>query len=92
MPLRPRSPQRTHVLALHAPPRRRLTTPLPPTPLPPSLQTHPRRLLPPAAAQDSCPGQPGLDAVSNFMDYSDDACMEAFSLGQAACMQAVMLQ
>ena len=44
------------------------------------------------AAQDSCPGQPGLDAVSNFMDYSDDACMQAFSLGQAARMQAVMLQ
>ncbi|PSC70701.1 metalloprotease [Micractinium conductrix] len=42
--------------------------------------------------KDSCPNQPGKDAVNNFMDYSDDACMTSFSLGQAARMQAVMLQ
>ncbi|KAL4451815.1 hypothetical protein ABPG75_007477 [Micractinium tetrahymenae] len=42
--------------------------------------------------KDSCPDQPGVDAVNNFMDYSDDSCMQLFSLGQTARMQAVMLQ
>jgi hypothetical protein len=75
------------------PPCRRLTTPFPPTPLPLPADTPAQAVATSGcpAAQDSCPGQPGLDAVSNFMDYSDDACMQAFSLGQAARMQAVML-
>lgn len=31
--------------------------------------------------RDTCP-QPGEDPVRNFMDYSDDSCMRAFSIGQ----------
>lgn len=30
-------------------------------------------------AKDSCPGSPGLDPVSNYMDYSSDACYTNFS-------------
>jgi hypothetical protein len=32
--------------------------------------------------KDSCPNSPGLDNVSNFMDYSSDFCMESFTPGQ----------
>jgi hypothetical protein len=31
---------------------------------------------------DSCRKEAGLDAVQNFMDYTDDACMYEFSSGQ----------
>ena len=32
--------------------------------------------------RDSCPTQPGLDPIHNYMDYSDDACYEEFTPGQ----------
>ena len=37
--------------------------------------------------QDTCPHIPGTDPVWNFMDYSDDCCMERFSPMQAEKMK-----
>lgn len=36
--------------------------------------------------RNTCPQHPGLDPVTNFMNYSDDACMTHFTPGQAQRM------
>ncbi|HEU4496638.1 MAG TPA: T9SS type A sorting domain-containing protein [Flavobacterium sp.] len=39
---------------------------------------------------DSCT-DPGVDMVENYMDYTDDVCMNIFTLDQKARIQAVLL-
>jgi len=39
---------------------------------------------------DSCPSSPGNDMTENYMDYTNDACMNIFTLDQKARIMAVM--
>ncbi len=39
---------------------------------------------------DSCPSEPGVDMYENYMDYSNDACMNTFTEDQVDRMSVVM--
>jgi|SRR5215217_1669461 len=44
-----------------------------------------------AVAGDSCPADPGLDPIHNYMGYADDACMTEFTPGQSVRMDSMAL-
>lgn len=39
---------------------------------------------------DSCPSSPGLDMIQNYMDYTDDTCMNIFTANQKTRIATVM--
>ncbi|OGS69502.1 MAG: hypothetical protein A3G95_06255 [Flavobacteria bacterium RIFCSPLOWO2_12_FULL_31_7] len=42
------------------------------------------------ANTNTCPSNPGNDMIQNYMDYTDDTCMNIFTVGQASRITTVM--
>lgn len=42
------------------------------------------------AGTDSCPTSPGVDMIENYMDYTDDACMNIFTQNQKDRITVIM--
>ena len=42
------------------------------------------------AGTNTCPSNPGNDMIENYMDYTDDSCMNIFTTGQKARITTVM--
>jgi hypothetical protein len=42
------------------------------------------------AGTDSCPSSPGLDMIENYMDYTDDLCMNIFTQNQKDRITTIM--
>lgn len=42
------------------------------------------------ANTNTCPSNPGNDMIENYMDYTDDTCMNIFTVGQASRITTVM--
>lgn len=43
------------------------------------------------SAYDTCPNSPGLDNVTNYMDYSQDLCLNKFTQNQKTRIRTVLL-
>ena len=56
------------------------------------MQSESTNGCPAKPAKDSCPTVTGVDPIHNYMDYSTDACYEAFTPGQVARIDTMWTQ